>query len=86
MIRQLTQKNMNANLVSATANEIRKYLAQHPGRFDTIEGVHIYWLNWGCNPELMHVTQAALTQLEQNGVVETVAIEKQIVWRSHRTA
>ena len=72
---------MDPGLVRATANEILKYLQRHPASADLVQGVHTYWLGWGCSPEQLCVTQAALHHLHEEGAIECIEVEAGLLWR-----
>ncbi|MGV3742940.1 MAG: hypothetical protein ACO1NO_11590 [Burkholderiaceae bacterium] len=72
---------MDSALVRATANEIMKYLQRHPASADLAQGVHTYWLGWGCSPEQLCVTQAALHHLHAEGAIECIEVEAGTLWR-----
>jgi hypothetical protein len=72
---------MEGELVLATANEILKYLQRHPYSADVVQGVHTFWLDWGCSPERLCVTQAALHHLREAGSIESITVNAAIVWR-----
>jgi hypothetical protein len=72
---------MDSKLMLATATEILKYLQRHPASADAVQGVHTYWLDWGCSPEQLCVTQAALHYLREAGSIECVEVDAAILWR-----
>lgn len=75
---------MDAHLVLATANEILKHLQRHPGSADSAHNVHTFWLDWGCNPEHLCITQAALHHLHQAGSIECIEVGADLLWRLPR--
>lgn len=68
-------------MIAAAAQAIREYLTARPGAADTVEGIHAYWIQWGDNPEMIEVTEAALLELEEAGFVEHVVAGGRWLWR-----
>jgi hypothetical protein len=77
---------MDSGLVQATASEILKHLQRHPGSADVVQNVHTFWLDWGCSPEQLCITQAALHQLHAAGSIECVSVDARVLWRLPRFA
>ncbi|WP_035059809.1 hypothetical protein [Andreprevotia chitinilytica] len=75
---------MNTDLINSTAMLIQRYLANRPDAADTLEGIHMWWVDWPRSPECMSVTLAALEQLEADGFVERVRIAGNELWRRPR--
>ena len=59
---------------SGVAEEIDRYLYDHPGASDNLIGVVTWWLNRDANQETMDVVEAALLELVAMGVVERRAL------------
>jgi predicted phosphohydrolase len=72
---------MDSRLMLATANQILKYLQRYPASADVVQGVHTYWLDWGCSPEHLCVTQAALHYLREAGSIECIDVDAGVLWR-----
>lgn len=72
---------MDNSLVLATANEILKYLQRHPHSADAAHSIHTFWINWGCSPEQLPITEAALRHLNHAGLMESVEKNAETVWR-----
>lgn len=72
---------MDDKLIQAAATAIEHYLTQRPAAADTLEGVHSYWIEWQGIPELIAVTEAALTQLQHAGFVECRMAGNRPIWR-----
>lgn len=56
-------------MVRSVAQEIERYLAQHPDAADNAEGIRRWWLWPGAREESEETVQAALDLLEERGVV-----------------
>ena len=72
---------MNPQLVLHTAALIQRYLATRPEAADTLEGIHLWWIDWPQSPEALEVTQAALVHLQSQGIMTSVHIGKRQLWR-----
>ncbi len=72
---------MDSDLVLATANEILKYLQRYPHSADAAQRVHTFWVNWGCSPDQLPVTEAALKHLSHAGLIESIERNAEILWR-----
>lgn len=59
---------------------ISRYLQQYPAATNTLEGIHQYWLGQG-HALPLEATQAAIQELAERGVVETVRMGKHEIWR-----
>lgn len=71
-------------MIAAAAQAIREYLSARPCAADTVEGIHACWIQWGENPEMIEVTEAALLELEEAGFVEHVLVGGRLLWRRRR--
>lgn len=72
---------MDGKLVVATANEILKYLQRYPHSADAAHAIHTFWINWGCSPEQLPITEAALCHLRSAGLMERVESDTEVLWR-----
>ncbi|UTG91754.1 hypothetical protein [Geobacter sulfurreducens] len=70
--------------VQAVADAIKRYLELRPNSADTVEGIKCWWIDWGMFQGSDVTTQIALELLEQQGVVEQLAIGNRIFWRKKR--
>lgn len=71
--------------VQLAYDAISAYLAHHPMAADTAEGIHQYWIQWDGIPEMQHITEIALAQLEQDGLIEPIQIGGRLLWRRKRS-
>ncbi|KAF0815282.1 hypothetical protein IGB42_00363 [Andreprevotia sp. IGB-42] len=76
---------MEKQLVTHTAALIQRYIASRPDAADTIEGIHLWWIDWPQSPEQPAVTLAALEQLEAADLMERVQIGGRELWRAKRS-
>lgn len=65
-------------------DQIVSFISQHPMAADTVEGVHLWWIDWGGFAESIQITQAALDCLQVHGVMETVRVGNNNLWRKAR--
>lgn len=77
---------MNDKLVMATANEILKCLHRHPHGADPAKCIHTFWINWGCSPEQLPVTEAEHRHLHRAGWIEHIERDADVVWRLAKRA
>ncbi len=70
--------------VQAVADAIKRYLELRPNSADTVEGIHCFWIDWERSQGSVSITQTALELLEQQGVVEQLAIGNRLIWRKKR--
>jgi len=75
---------MDHQLVIHTATLIQRYIASRPQAADTLEGIHLWWIDWPQSPEALSVTLAALEHLAAAGVMERVRIGERELWRVAR--
>jgi hypothetical protein len=72
---------MNDDIVSALAARIVRYLRDHPGAADTVEGVHYVWIGDPVLAVSIDVTQAALEYLLARGKVACIRAAHRQLWR-----
>ncbi|MDB5046464.1 MAG: hypothetical protein JWQ08_2514 [Deinococcus sp.] len=75
---------MNEDLVRFASNEITNYVHARPASADTVEGIHLGWIQWPGTPEQVAVTLAALEQLEMDGFMQRVVAGNRDIWRRRR--
>lgn len=71
-------------LIAYAAAEITAWLSARPNSADTLEGIHRWWIRWPGPEEAITVTEAALHQLEDAGVLEQVRVGSRLLWRRRR--
>ncbi|MGV8837330.1 hypothetical protein [Cellvibrio sp.] len=62
-------------------NAIQNFLASRPDSADTLEGIHNWWIDWSGMPESIIITEQALHQLKEQGVIRSVVIGNREIWR-----
>lgn len=65
-------------LVLASEDAIRRYISMRPHASDTAEGIHSFWIGMG---PCIEITEQALAQLTEEGVLEKVIVGARIIWR-----
>ena len=75
---------MDRGLIEFAKDAIRRFLAMRPDAADTLEGIHRWWIDWPGHPESQVVTEVALEQLHDEGVIEPLRIGHSVVWRRRR--
>lgn len=65
----------------SVADVIAAYVEQHPLAADSVEGIHLWWLD-SLFP--LETTQAALELLEEEGLLERLPSGRVTVWRRRR--
>jgi len=73
-------------LVQFAMAEITQYLAARPSAADTAEGIHSFWIRWEGDLPPRQVTDKALANLEQNGMIESLHVGEREVWRRRTNA
>jgi len=66
---------MSKTEVDATAEEITRYLEQHPDAADSAEGIQRWWLGSEENQVSFETVYRALCLLERRGVVRADMVE-----------
>ncbi len=72
---------MNDKHIEYAINAIQSFLAARPDSADTIEGIHNWWIDWGELPESIAITEQALQQLKEHGLMRSVVIGNREIWR-----
>lgn len=72
---------MNDNHVEYATSAIQSFLASRPDSADTLEGIHNWWIDWGELPESIAITEQALHQLKERGLMRSVVIGNREIWR-----
>jgi hypothetical protein len=75
---------MNGESVRFAINAIINHVNARPASADTVEGIHLGWIQWPGTPEPVAVTSAALEQLERDGFMQRVMVGNRELWRRHR--
>jgi hypothetical protein len=75
---------MNDELIRGVAASIARYLEEHCGAADTVEGVHYFWIGAEAAHGSIEVTQAALGLLLEEGRIARVPIANRVLWRAVR--
>jgi len=72
--------------IEQIAQAIMAYLQLHTNAKDTVEGIHLWWIDWPEDmPESMALTQASLEQLEAQGRVVCIVAGRRELWGAVRT-
>lgn len=72
---------MNDKQIEYAINAIQSFLAARPDSADTLEGIHNWWIDWGELPESIAITEQALYQLKERGLMRSVVIGNREIWR-----
>lgn len=75
---------MEEDLIRFASDEITNYVHARPESADTVEGIHLGWIQWPGTPEQVAVTLAALEQLEMDGFMHRVGVANRELWRRRR--
>jgi hypothetical protein len=67
------------------ATDILRYLAEHPGAADTVQGIHQWWLHQAWAEDATRVTQAALDILVKRGWLTETEIPAPKIYRINET-
>lgn len=75
---------MENKLIEHAVHAIQAHLSARPDSADTLEGIHRWWIRQGEQEESIAITEQALLQLEDLGLVESVNIGNHKIWRRSR--
>ncbi len=59
---------------------LERYLCLHPAAKDTLEGIHLWWIDWQGVPGAIATTQAALELLEARGLAVRTGMGRRELW------
>lgn len=76
---------MDNDFLNFAKKQIAEYVSARPDSADTVEGIHQWWIKWPGTAESMAITQAALEQLEQAGIMQRVRVHSREIWRLRRS-
>jgi len=75
---------MDSQIIESVAAAILAYVQEHSASADTVDGIHNWWIDWQGRIESPQVTERALELLEQQGLMEKVAVGNRLLWRRPR--
>jgi hypothetical protein len=71
---------MQSVSIEDVVQALERYLSLYPAAKDTLEGIHLWWIDWQGVPGAIAATQAALELLEARGRVVRTGLGRRELW------